>query len=73
MTVDANAVLTDLLERTVVVDPSAPLSDLTGWDSLKFVRLVVTLETFLKRELGEAEIEAIATAKDIDGLLGHGD
>lgn len=48
---------------------ATPLADLTGWDSLKLVRLVVTLETEIGRELSETELETLMTVGDVDALL----
>lgn len=52
-----------------VPDESTPLTDVSGWDSLKHVRLVVGLEDLLGVELGPEEIEGIKTVGDVKDVL----
>ena len=46
-----------------------PLGDIAGWDSLVMVRLVVSLEEKLGRQLDDAEIESIETVGDVEKLV----
>lgn len=45
------------------------LRDLEGWDSVKMVRLVVSIEEVLQRELTEDELENLSTVGDVAQLL----
>lgn len=49
--------------------PATLLHELGGWDSLKMVRLVVSLEAALQRELNEDELESLSTVGDVAQLL----
>lgn len=49
-----------------------PLADISGWDSLRMVNMVVRLEQLLNRELDEREIENLNTVGDLEALLSRG-
>ena len=48
------------------------LQDISGWDSLKMVQLVLRLEDILNRELSESEMEGLSAISDLDSLLTAG-
>jgi acyl carrier protein len=48
---------------------STPLRDIKGWDSLKHVLLVVSLEKHLGAQLTAEEIRGIVTLADVSQLL----
>lgn len=54
---------------TLECDSNTLLSDISGWDSLKGVRLVLRLEEITGRELSESEIESLQSAGDVDRIL----
>jgi len=45
------------------------LGDIPGWDSVRMVRLVVSLEEKLGRQLDDAELESIETVADVEKLI----
>jgi len=49
--------------------PAMLLQDLQGWDSVKMVRLVISLEEAVQRELTEDELESLSTVGDVARLL----
>jgi acyl carrier protein len=50
---------------------STPLREITGWDSLKHVLLIVGLEKKLKAQLSAEQIQQIITLADVASLLGR--
>lgn len=68
-----NDLLSNALQRPVPpVTSSTMLAEIPGWDSVVMVRLMVTLEEALGRELAESEIEAVATVSDVERLISPG-
>jgi acyl carrier protein len=45
------------------------LGDISGWDSVVMVRLVVAIEERLGRQLSDLELEGIETVGDVEKLL----
>lgn len=67
---DARTLIANVLDRELPpVAEETPLGNVTGWDSLKTVRLVIRLEELLERELSEGEIEALQTVGSVESLL----
>lgn len=56
-------------EPEAVPEESTLLGDVSGWDSLKHVRLIVGLEDTLGVELAPEEIEGIKTVGDVKDVL----
>jgi len=46
-----------------------PLSQIEGWDSLKHVSLVLSLESTLHQKLTAEQIRAMVTISDVAGVL----
>ena len=65
----------ELIADVLVCEPeslppdSTPLRNLEGWDSLKHVLLIVSLEQKLDAKLTADEIRAIVTIADVAGIL----
>jgi acyl carrier protein len=51
------------------IAPSTALAEIPGWDSIMMVRLMLSLEESLGRELTESEIESVATVADVAQLM----
>jgi acyl carrier protein len=65
-----NDLLSDVMKRPAPsVAPSTALADIPGWDSVIMVRLMLSLEEKLGRELAESEIEAVVTVADVKRLI----
>ena len=71
MNADLQKLLCDVLvcEADALPAETTPLRELEGWDSLKHVLLVVSLENQLKAKLSADQIRAIVTISDIDSVL----
>jgi acyl carrier protein len=54
------------------VTSSTPLAEIPGWNSVMMVRLMLTLEQTLGRELTESEIEGVATVANVEQLISPG-
>jgi acyl carrier protein len=54
---------------TLVCEDNTLLGEVSGWDSLKGVRLVLRLEEITRRELSESEIEGLQCVGDVDRIL----
>ena len=65
--------LSSVMQRPVPPVPSSTaLADIPGWDSIMIVRLMLSLEETLGRELSESEIEAVATVANVEQLMNRG-
>ena len=56
-------------ERPQRLTTELSLGDIPGWDSVTMVRLVVSLEEILGRQLDDAELENIETVGDVEALM----
>ena len=62
--------VSEIIKRPLsAADAGVAFRDLDGWDSLKGVVLVLKLERALGRQLGESELETLASVNDVDRLL----
>jgi acyl carrier protein len=67
----------ELMANILACDPatlpsdSTPLRDISGWDSLKHVLLVVEIEKRLARQLTAEEIQTIVTLADVAAIIGR--
>ena len=52
-----------------IPDDDIPLSELSGWDSLKGVRLVLRLEEIVGRQLSEDDIARLQSVRDVERIL----
>jgi acyl carrier protein len=65
--------LSSVMQRPVSPLPSATaLAEIPGWDSIMMVRLMLSLEETLGRELTEREIEGVATIANVEQLMSPG-
>jgi acyl carrier protein len=64
-----NDLLADLLGlEPEAIDEAAPFAELEGWDSLKYMRLVLGVESGFSVELAPEEIQrltSVAAVKDV--------
>jgi acyl carrier protein len=69
----AYLLLRNVLQADVEALPhDCPLAQIPGFDSLKMVRLVLSLEEHLGRELSDSEFAGMVTFGDILNVLGTG-
>jgi acyl carrier protein len=66
--------LEEMLEEILMCDvgslpPSTPLREVEGFDSLRHVRLVVSLEAEFAVSLSEEDIRSIVTVGDVGRVL----
>ena len=65
--------LSSVMQRPVSPLPSSTaLAEIPGWDSIMMVRLMLSLEERLGRELTESEIEGVATIANVERLMSAG-
>jgi acyl carrier protein len=65
--------LSGVMQRPAPPLPSSTaLADIPGWDSIMMVRLMLSLEERLGRELTEGEIEGVATIANVERLMSPG-
>jgi acyl carrier protein len=65
--------LSSVMRRPVPpITSSTKLVEIPGWDSVIMVRLMLTLEETLGRELSESEIEVVATVADVERIISPG-
>lgn len=65
--------LSGIMQRPVAPLPSSTaLAEIPGWDSIMMVRLMLSLEERLGRELTEGEIEGVATIAHVERLMSPG-
>ena len=65
--------LSSVMQRPVSPLPaSTALAEIPGWDSIMMVRLMLSLEERLGRELTEGEIEGVATIANVERLMSPG-
>ncbi len=67
---DAWTLISDIVQQSQPPGTGdTPLQGITGWDSLKMVKMVLRLEELLDRELSEDELEVLQTGGDVTALL----
>ena len=67
---DARALLADVVRSELPpLEPAMALKRIPKLDSLAMVNLVLKLESLLRRELTEDEIETLRTVADVEQLL----
>ena len=54
---------------SIGIDKNSKLSEIEGFDSLKFVRLILELEEKLDRELEREEIDQLTDLNSIEKIL----
>ncbi len=66
----AHTLISEVLEgKCPALTADFLLGDISGWDSVIMVRLVVSLENRLGRQLTDSELEAIETVGDVEALM----
>ena len=66
----AHTLISEVLEgKCPALAADLLLGDISGWDSVIMVRLVVSLENRLGRQLTDSELEAIETVGDVETLM----
>ena len=67
---DAWTLIADIVQQSLPPGTGdTPLQGITGWDSLKMVKMVLRLEELLDRELSEDELEGLQTVGDVTALM----
>ena len=67
---EARILVADALKRPVhEITPDVALGSAAGWDSLGHMRIVLSLESHLKRTLSADEIIQLKSVPDIAALL----
>jgi acyl carrier protein len=70
---NVSELLSSVMRRPVsAIDSWTALTDIPGWDSIMMVRLMLSLEEKLGRELTEEEIADVATVANVERLMGPG-
>lgn len=63
--------LSDVMQRSAPpVTPATVLAAIPGWDSVMMVRLMLTLEERIGRELTDVELEGMTTVGHVEKLAG---
>lgn len=65
-----NEVFHDVFDdEEIVVTPELTADDVAGWDSLKHIRLLLTLERTFKIKFSASEVNKLENVSELAGLI----